>query len=223
MKESWNLGELRAHIREIGDLSLIDTVDSIDRATQIFDYHLFTARDALKGIIDENDPSGMKNMEFIFGISERQDDYALAKLVNEANVIGCIHAVRSIFDIYSHLVNGLLLNKGIPDHTCDIVKAHDALPPSALKDCISQLLASDWYNYVVGFINTTKHRRLIRHKFSVSFVTAAAGIQFDTFEYRGRVFPTYWANEVLQGSLDVKNSVIACGRALNRLCIAADA
>lgn len=223
MREPWNLEDLRAHIREGGDPSLLDVVNSIGRANDIFAYHLYTARDALKGIVDESDPSGIENLQLVLGASERQDDYAYAKLVNEANVIGCIHAARSIFDMFSHLVNGLLLRSSIPAHVCDIAKANQALPQSELKDHITSLLASDWYNYVVGFINTTKHRNLVSHQFSVSFESDVAGIKIGSFEYNGRSFPAYWGTEVLQGVLDVKNSVIACGRALNRMCIAANA
>ena len=147
----------------------------------------------------------------------------MSKIVNEANVIGCIHAARSIFDIFSHPINGLLLGSRIPAHVCDISKAHEALLQSELKDQIGKLLATDWYNYVVGFINTTKHRKLVPHKFSVSFESDAAGIQLGSFEYKGTTFPSYWGTEVLQGVLEVKNSVVVCGRALNRLCIAANA
>lgn len=223
MREQWSLEELRAHIRGGGDHALLDVVNSIGRAAEIFTYHLFTARDALNGIIDESHPAGFKNLQFVLGASERQDEYAYAKIVNEANVIGCIHAARSIFDIFSHLVNGLLLGSSIPTHVCDIAKAKEALPQSELKDHISSLLASDWYNYVVGFINTTKHRRFVPHQFSVSFESDAAGIKLESFEYNGRQFPAYWGTEVLQGVLAVKNSVVACGRALNRVCISRNA
>ncbi len=223
MKESWNIEDLRTHIRKGGGLALLDVVDSVDRATQIFAYHLVTARDALAGIVDESDPSGFKNVEFVFGVSEHQEDYAYAKLVHEANVIGCIHAARSIYDIFSHLVNGLLLTSSIPAHLCDISRVYEALPPSDLKNQLSKLLASDWYNYVVGFINTTKHRNLVPHKFSVSFESDVAGIQLGSFEYKGKTFPAYWGTEVLKGALEVKNSIIACGRALNRLCATANA
>jgi hypothetical protein len=225
MKNSWNLDELRAHIRaRNGDpTALLEVVSSIDRSTQIFSYHLITARDALKGIIEEREDVSIKNLEFVFGISNRQDDYAYAKIVNEANVIGCIHAARSILDIFSHLINDLLLCSSLQPHICDIVKDHDALPDCDLKDHLGRLLTSYWFNYVSGFINTTKHRRLVPHKFSVSFLSGAAGIQLGAFEYKGTEFPVYTSTEVLQGVLDVKNAIVGCGRALNRMCITADA
>ncbi len=222
MRESWELDELRSHIRGSGAPALLEVLNSIDHAIQIFRYHLFTARDSLKGIVDESDPSGTNNIALVLGTSERQDEYAYAKLVNEANVIGCIHAARSIFDIFSHLVNDLLLGSSIPAHLCDITKAHEALPQSELKDNLGKLLSSDWYNYVVGFINTTKHRKLVKHMYSVSFDTDAAGIQFGSFEYKGKVYPAYWCTEILQGVLEVKNTVIDCGQALNRACTEAN-
>jgi hypothetical protein len=220
MSSAWNLEALRAHIRGLGcdEMPLLEVVDSIDRATLIFRYHLFTARDALKGIVDESDPAGLKNMALVFGTSEQQKEYSYAKLVSEANIIGCIHAVRSIFDIFSHLVNRLILSKPIPLYLCDIGKVHEAMPQSELKDQLGQLLRSDWFNYVSGFINTTKHRKLVLHGFSVSFEENIAGVRVGAFEYKGKTYPAYWGTEVLQGVVEVKNTVIACGRTLNRLC-----
>ena len=223
MKDSWNLDELRAHIRKReGDPAhLLDVVSSIDRSTLIFSYHLATARDALKGIIEETEEMSVKNLQFVFGAAENQAEYAHAKIINEANVIGCIYTARSIFDIFSHLVNDLLLGSSLRPHLCDIVTAHDALPQSGLKDQLGQLLASHWFKYVVGFVNTTKHRKLVKHQFSVSFLSGASAVQLAAFEFKGTEFPTYTTTEVLQGVLEVKNSLIGCGQTLNRMCIRA--
>ena len=224
MSPSWNLEELREHVRRIGgEDDLLEIIHSIDRAILIFRYHLFTARDALKGIIDETDPTGIINTSFVFGASDRQEEYVYAKIVNEANVIGCIHAVRSIYDIFAQLANGLLLNCSIPLHLCDVGRVQESIPKSELKTQLGKLLDSDWFNYIVGFINTTKHRRLVQHQFSVSFEHGIAGIRLGAFEYKGRSFPSYWGTEVLQGALEVKNTVIDCGRALNQLCGATNA
>ena len=219
MGAPWNLEELRAHVRKTrGEHELLEVIHSLDRAIAIFRYHLVTARDALKGIVDEENPTGMENTSFVFGASDRQGEYARAKVVNEANVIACIHTSRNIFDIFAHLANGLLLEPPIPLHLCDVVKVQSALPESELKSQLGDLLGSDWFNYVVGFVNTTKHRRLVQHQFSVSFEHGMSGIRLGSFEYKGRAFPSYWGTEVLQGALEVKNRIVDCGRALNQVC-----
>lgn len=221
MNEKWNLAELRDYIRHLGEEKrfLLDVVDSVDRSVLIFRYHLFTARDALKGIVDDHDPIGRKNFEFILGSSEQQKDFNRARLVSEANIIGCIHTARNIFDIFAQLVNGLALNSAIEIRSCNIHAVHDNLPPSPLKDCISELRDSDWFNYISGFINTTKHRRLIQHSFTLSFAEGFAEVRISAFKYNGRDYPAYWANEVLRGVVEVKNRIIVCGCALNRHCV----
>jgi len=91
MSETWNLAELRDHICHLGDDKrfLLDVVDSVGRSEWIFRYHLFTARDALKGFVDDRDPAGRKNVEFVLGASEQQNEYNYAQLVSEAHIIGC--------------------------------------------------------------------------------------------------------------------------------------
>jgi hypothetical protein len=126
---------------------------------------------------------------------------------------------RGMFDIFSHLVNGLVLASAVPVPKCDISKVAKLLPQSELKDHLNELLSSEWFSYVVGSINTTKHRWLIQHQFSVSFEESSAGIWFDAFEYAGKHHPSYWSGAVLQGVLNVKNTMIACGRSLNRLVL----
>jgi hypothetical protein len=123
-----------------------------------------------------------------------------------------------MFDIFGQLVNGLLLHPPMPIGKCDIRKVEESMPNSELKTEIAKVLLSHWFNYVSGFINTTKHRRLVQHRFSISFEENVAGIQIGAFDYNGREYPQYWGPEVLHGVLDFENSIIDCGRTLNALC-----
>ncbi len=51
----------------------------------------------------------------------------------------------------------------------------------------------------------------------VSFELDQAGVQFKSFEYKGTMYPKLWAKDVLEQSLDVKNTIISAGRKLNNL------
>lgn len=217
MSASWSLADLRTHISGMREphVQLLEIVDSIDRYVAIFRYHLLTARDAMKRVVHENDPHGIRNIRFVFATSEKQDEYYLAKIVSEANILGCIHSTRALFDVFSHLVNGLLLNGSLPLKRCDIKLVTESLPESPLKGALEELLASFWFNYISAFVNTAKHRSLVRHSFHVSFVGEGAGIRIEAFAYNGDNYPAYSIEELLQGILEVKNKIVDCGRALN--------
>lgn len=176
----------------------------------------------MKGIIHDDDPHGMKNMRFIFGADEQQDEYNQAKLISEAHILGCIHCARAMFDVFSHLVNGLVLGNAISVRDCTIKSVAERLPDSQLKTELKTLLKHHWFRYVDGFINTAKHRGLVQHAFQVSFVGEKAGVHLAGFEYKGTKFPPYSVDELLAGVLEVKNRIVDCGRSLNRHVIAPD-
>lgn len=215
----WQLEPLRDHLRSMDrEHRLIGVVDSIGRASDIFNFHLFSARDALKDIIDEEEPTGVANVRLILGVSERQDDYKLARLASEAHLIACLHTVRNEFDIFAQLINGLLLSEPLSVSKCDILRVHDLMSPSVLQERMSRLLTSYWYRYIAGFINTAKHRKLVKHAFSVSFRDNAAGVKVGAFEYGGRNYPECWGVDVLRGAVEAHNALVSCGCALNDHC-----
>jgi hypothetical protein len=218
---AWNLAELRTHIQAIHaePQPILELVDSIDRSVRIFRYHMATARDALKGLVNEENPAGKENFLLVLGASKQQEEFEHAKVVSEAHIIGCLHTARSLLDVFSQLVNVLLLVKPLPVGACDFKQLTAALPNSGLKARLEELLTSHWYSYLAAFINTTKHRQLVRHLISMSVEENRVGIQIGAFSYSGRPFKAYWGNEVLEGAIGVKNSIIACGRLLNSACV----
>ncbi|MGQ0696822.1 MAG: hypothetical protein ACT4PZ_01135 [Panacagrimonas sp.] len=217
MTPSWNLKELRDYVRATrpGDEETLEVARSVGRYIQIFRYHLSEARDAMKGVIAEDASQGRENLEYVFGISSRQDEYHKAMIRSEANLLACAHTARSLFEVFSHLINGLLLNNALSRGDCDIVKATGKLPPSPLKEALDELLDSHWFRYVKAFDNTAKHRSLVRHGFHVSFEDGVAAVRIDGFEFKGKSFPRYKAEAFLTGVLEVKNKVVDCGRSLN--------
>jgi hypothetical protein len=210
MSTPWNLDALREHIRRHGADKefLLEVCDSLGRSVDIFRDHLFTAGDALKGIIDES-YSVDQALDVVW--VEQREAYRNAMIVSEAHLLGCFHVARSRFDIFAQLVNGLVLNSSISIGDCDIRRVHGALDASDLKDQIGQLLESTWFGYVSGFLNTTKHRRLVRHSFTGSFEENVAGIRIGAFKYGSQSYPAYWANEVLGGVVEVKNRIVTWG------------
>jgi hypothetical protein len=214
---AWNLAALRiaAKTRPARETAILEIIHSIDRYDSIFRFHLFGARDAMKGVIHAGPGSEMSNLSLILRNSDRQDDFDTAKIASEAHILGCIHTTRALFDVFANLVNELLLNRSVPIGRCDVRVATAALAPSALKSTLEDILSSDWFDYISAFVNTAKHRQLVKHAFHVSFVGEDAGIRIEPFDYNGRSFPGYTDQEILAGILEVKNRILDCGRALN--------
>jgi hypothetical protein len=222
---TWNLAELETYVRGVasGDGEALEIIRSIDRGVQIFRYHMVTGRDALNGIVNTDEPHGEQNLMLVLGASANQEEFAYAKIVSEANLIGCIYTARSLLDIFSHLINRLVLRSSLPVRDCDIRSATKALPKCELKGKLEALISSPWFGYVSAFVNTAKHRQLVQHTMSISFKENVAGIRIGAFQYGSTEYPACWANEFLQGVIDIKNSVVVCGCTLNRMLLRSDA
>lgn len=206
MSTKWNLQALREYLRNADcdeDDSILKLVRSVDRSIQIFHFHAYAARDALKGIVTDGEP--MKEEHFLLPLGavgeEQQEQYAVGKLASEAHILASMHSARFMFDQFSQLINRLLLNPSIEVEKCDLYNVCNRLPEGDLKSVLTELRSSHWFPYVQGFVNTAKHRNLIDHTMTISLAGNVAGIKLGAFEYGSRQFPSYWATEVLTGAL----------------------
>ena len=88
-EDEWNLKELRSYTSTLGEKSeaMSEVVDSIGEYVDIFGYHLAEARDAMKGIVYEDDPDGRKNMLYLTGKADRQSEFERATLKSSASSV----------------------------------------------------------------------------------------------------------------------------------------
>jgi len=77
------------------------------------------------------------------------------------------------------------------------------------------LSESDWYQYMVCFTNTIKHRQLIDMHFNVS--DEWDGFRFSEFTYKGRCFDEKSSAEIIEGVLEVCNHIVDSGNHLNMI------
>jgi len=219
-RTAWNLLELRSRVRVLQSNpdQTLELISSIERNIRIFRYHIATARDAFNGIINDAEPQGPENLKLFIGLSDRQEDFAIARIVSEANVIGCLHTARNLWDLFGQLVNSLVLVTPLASRVANIHSVAAAMPPSALKDRLNALLSSHWFKYVVAFSNTTKHRQLVPHVMTVSVEQNRVGFQVAAFRYDSKSFRDYWGHEVLDGAIEVQNAILDCGQLLNVAC-----
>jgi hypothetical protein len=174
----------------------------------------------MKGLVEigaDSDPS--KSLRYVFGSADDQAEYNEAKIVNEANLLASVHSIRAMYEIFAQLVNTLVLSNRFSVSECTIHKVETALPDSDLKAHMSQLICDPWFLWLSDFVNTIKHRRLMKHTFLVGIEKPTSEIEIEGFEYNGREHNAYTDLEILKGSLEVKNKVVDCGNALNKMIL----
>ncbi|WP_137822558.1 hypothetical protein [Pseudomonas sp. D(2018)] len=224
MTSHWDLGALKNKVvaTQAGDTKeLVDLIYAMGRYQQIFEYHKCLARDAFAAFSTDSGPDQLKFLTHAFGCvsPEEQGTLEHARLVSEANLLACIGITRSAFDSFGELLNRLVLpvplNGKVYVHT-----VRDKLPSGELKDSLDSALSASWFTYVSDFSNVSKHRALIGHTPSASYIDDNQGgkVASFTYENRGkpRTHPSYWTKEILEGTIEVWRSLVLCGLALNR-------
>lgn len=219
MTTNWNLNELRERVIAnfpSNSKKPVELINSIGRSCEIFEYHKCLARDAFEAFSKENDPNGVKFFSHAFNCVEDDDSFWQARLVSEANLIACVGITRNSFDSFGQLLNNLVLPTPCTGNFY-VYQVSEALPHGRLRNELKEALSSEWFKYLNAFINTAKHRQLITHSPSISFVDGNRGGKVVGFEYKNSRYPEYWAHEVLEGTVAVQNSLVSCGRLLNSL------
>lgn len=217
MKNTWKLKELGEFVDslEMEDDFLSDLVTSISRSFTLFSYHIYEARNSMGEFHDKGDPVGHKQVELILGDSKESNELQLSQLKNEAHSISAIYSIRSIYDQLAQLLNRLLLDDHFDIGRCDISKVKDKLPDSSIKTQLSELLSSNKFKYLQAFVNTVKHRNLVKQNIHIDFEEDRAGVKFKGFTYCNESYSEKWSDDLLKDIVDVKNVVIKIGQALN--------
>lgn len=217
--EAWDLAALRVEVkirRPESAKRLTQIINSLGRSREIFEYHKRLTRDAFVSFSLQNDPEGMKFAEQLFGAEDPDGAIHEANLVSEANLIACMAATRNSFDSFGQLLNDLMLPKPLPSNPY-IHQVKNAMPDGDLKARLHETLLSGWFAYTQAFMNIVKHQQLIVHNAGISFIDLSRGGKVEAFTYKGKGYPAYWVREVLEGVVELQNSLLACGVLLNRV------
>ncbi len=216
----WKLKDLRQVIEQRGGerrQSLLDALESIGQSLNILAYHTVKVRSSVGDLL-QDDPDPISAFKFLFGIgSAKAEDqkYNEAFLIHQAHLVAAIHSARGMVDMLAQVLNGLLLQAPLAVHDVTVSRVKNQLPDSPVKEHFANLQTSDAFRYINAFINTIKHRALIKPRFSISTEEQKAGVQVSAFDYNGDSFPVRWDDEVLASIKAVVTAVITTGAALN--------
>ncbi len=180
----------------------IQNLRSMSKIIDIYEYHKCEAYKYIKQLQPEFGPEALR------GVLQPTKKDAYIKLKAQANIQAAIYNARSLYDILSCLINIVFLQGEIDVWSCNIGRVSKKLDKSPMKSHIESTLNGKEYLYVNGFVNTIKHRDLVVLSSSVDFVSEKTGIRFDTFKYKGEVFPSLWAIEALSYVHYIKNEII---------------
>jgi hypothetical protein len=219
MSDAWNLEALRAQVKiRQPDTSkrLVQIINSLGRSRDIFEYHKCLARDAFTAFNAENDPDGIKFAQRIFGCEDDDGVVHKAGLISEANLIACVAITRNSYDSFGQLLNGLVVPVPLKRNFY-IQNVEAALPTGELKDRLSGALRSEWFGYTHAFMNMVKHHQLIVHNASISFIDENRGGRVEGFRHKEKDYLACWVREALEGTVELQNSLQACGVLLNHM------
>ncbi|PHN56714.1 hypothetical protein AO275_12195 [Pseudomonas viridiflava] len=93
----------------------------------------------------------------------------------------------------------------------------DALPAGELKDRLNDALTSERFGYTHAFMNMVKHHQLIVHNASILFIDENRGGKVEGFRHKEKDYPACWVREALEGTVELQNSLRACGVLLKRM------
>ncbi|OCH42029.1 hypothetical protein [Aliivibrio fischeri] len=213
----WNFKELKVHLNSLGDdrQQYIDYLESISRMIEIFEYHKTEAYRIISKL-DTVEPKAA--IELILSNSLQNEELEYQVLVFQAHLQGALQCARSMYDIFAQLLNVLLIIELKPIYQCSIHNVCQEIPDSKLKNELMTVLNGQEYKYVNGFINTIKHRNLIKLNRTLDFEEFRASIRVKKFSYQKIDFEQAWGVDVLNHGLHIKNKLIGLGVLLNQEC-----
>lgn len=220
-KLSWKLDFIRTHIEahskltENDKIKLFDCLDSLGKYVEIFLYHAFFVKNELDKHFGEKVSQSAK-FSFMIKTPTNASAYRETQIAILGNFIAAIHSSRNLYDIFSHLINRLVLNeRALEEEDCNIERVAKILPPSQLKSVVSDFLKSDSYRYVAAFSNFSKHNSLIPIKYSLNVPTDEFRAVVRAFEHKRNKFGETSLQDALDRVLHVKNQIVLCGLELD--------
>lgn len=215
VKVSWELNKLIEYIRVNNRCAedKVQFVKSVGTTIDIFEYHKSEAYRVMNNDIT-HDSKQMVNLIFDSG----EKGFALEdnRLIIQANLQACVHNSMALYDIFSQLINYVLLNNEFKIERCDIRRVRDRLPESVFKRQLLDVMDSKEFKHIDAMVNVLKHRMIVEFSTRVCFVEDRSGVHFKSFTYRDKNYKALWGIELLDYVLKVKNDIVFLGEALNK-------
>lgn len=198
--------------------AVISLLLSLERSSQILDYHYKLARDAFSDYEGEDG----YYQDMFAAMASFDPDFELKVLTQEANIIASIHTVRNYADIFAQIVNLLAMADPMDVHRCDFGKVASSIPDSTLKQSMLSLNCSNEFRHIAAFSNISKHRRLLKVTRKATFSKESGGelgLEVEGFSFKFKdesvTFPQCWGHHLLEEAYTVYRRILGLGAELN--------
>lgn len=115
-----------------------------------------------------------------FATFKPKGEYFSARIVYEANIIAFLNSLHALIDSFPYLLN--LFIKQVEDSEATCIKWHtsfiDKYDNEPFHHELTSLLLDPTFNKVKGYVNITKHRRLIR------IANKMTHLEFEEYKYK---------------------------------------
>jgi hypothetical protein len=224
---TWNLKEFRELVERARPSAEADrakqAVDSVGWKLMLADYHAEESRKALLRVAPDVVEATRRILLAAKG-GEDAKDFRLAAFASEAHLIACAQALHSTGDILAHAVFWATRpsSTSLSEHQLGLERVIATIansPPHAeIRDRLLELQDSNAFRYIGGYVNITKHRRLLNLRASVHFdeENAKHGLRIQQFDYKGTTYPETWTQDLVEDHRRaLEASIFAVGNALN--------
>ncbi len=145
------------------------------------------------------------------------------EFASAAEAEAAAQVVHSMGDTLAQILNLALLKPSLSEEEVYLGKVQDSLRSqsryASIVSRVKELKACTYFQYIDAFVNTIKHRRLLDtdyHAEGGEGTRKDQSVRFLPFQYKGRAYPTTWANDITDSYIQAVTSRICdVGNSLN--------
>ncbi len=239
----WELKELEDAVRDVhGDQyadAIHEPLQSFSWKSDMANFHACEAEQILKEAIvatpkiNDHDPPAISTAKAVMLAAAPGDagqHLRLARFKAEAHIIASAQALHSLSDIFCHVVYWAYQLDSVPNALAtnrlnlhSTLRTLNTLPQyGTTASLIQAVVDAPEFIYLAAYVNTTKHRSLVRASMSASFVPKErGGMRIKEFVYIDPVgnqhcFSRKWAYDFLfPENQSIRLKLVAAGNSLN--------
>jgi hypothetical protein len=237
---SWNIKKLEDIVRlKHGDdiaNSLRESLQSFNWKMALFCYHSDESRNTLQNAVENSEISpniqdcivAATYLQFLSAANDpKAKPFRIACFCSEAHLIAAAQALHSAADIVGSSIFWSLnlkeINSSLKFEDISLRNVNNFLKNTRdiryekITVAIDKLLGSSQFAQLNAYVNTTKHRSLVKTNFSIDFEPDFKyGLKIKAFQYKPKqTFTEVWSEKFLKDGRDIQNKLLIIGNAIN--------
>ncbi len=213
----WDLKELRELCKNKGITPPDEYIESLAFKKHRAIYHADKSKQIISQYFDDYGPMiNMNNETHMRGL-----DRAWFEATCEAEA--SLQSMHSMADILAQIINSVLIKKPLVEKEVTLRKIFKKLTEqiiwNKLYDKIQTFIGSDEFTYIDAFVNTIKHRKLIKSGFRAEGGINTRndhGVTIQGFKYNDKMFDTKWVKDLFDNYyIKIFSMIVEIGTEIN--------